>query len=290
MKLCTLNAVVCPDCKSSLTVRADEKDAAEIVTGLLRCTACHSTYPVVRGIPRFAGADSYAASFGRQWNWFRTVQLDSKNGSRESERALKAATGWNDGDYAGALVLDAGVGAGRYAECAARKGAEVFGVDLSEAIDAAYANIGGLDNVHLVQADIFRMPFRDGTFDLAYSMGVLHHTPDARGAFDKVAATVKQGGSLAVYLYDRHGPDHIFTDFWRKISTHLPLPMMAIITMAPIPLYYVYRLPLIGKMLRLLFSMSMDRHWRWRWLDTFDWYTPQYPWKFLYPEVFRWFL
>jgi hypothetical protein len=29
--------------------------------------------------------------------------------------------------------------------------------------------------------------------------------------------------------------------------------------------------------------------WRWRWLDTFDWYTPRYQWKLLYPEVFRWF-
>jgi hypothetical protein len=33
----------------------------------------------------------------------------------------------------------------------------------------------------------------------------------------------------------------------------------------------------------------MHPDWRWRWLDTFDWYTPTYQWKFLYPEVFRWF-
>jgi hypothetical protein len=33
----------------------------------------------------------------------------------------------------------------------------------------------------------------------------------------------------------------------------------------------------------------MEPDWRWRWLDTFDWYTPKYQWKFLYPEVFRWF-
>jgi hypothetical protein len=33
----------------------------------------------------------------------------------------------------------------------------------------------------------------------------------------------------------------------------------------------------------------MERNWRWRWLDTFDWYTPKYQWKFLYPEIYRWF-
>jgi SAM-dependent methyltransferase len=140
-----------------------------------------------------------------------------------------------------------------------------------------------------VQADIFAMPFRDETFDLAYSIGVLHHTPDTRAAFDRVASTVKPGGSLAVYLYDRYAVNHHFSDLWRRITTRIPLPVMALVTAWAIPLYYLYRLPLIGKFLRIIAPMSMDRNWRWRWLDTFDWYTPKFQWKFLYPEVFRWF-
>ena len=289
MKLNALNVLVCPACKSSMTLTTNEKNGLEVMTGRLHCTECDSAYPIARGIPRFVSADSYATSFGRQWNWFRTVQLDSMNGTQESERALRTTTGWQDRDYAGALVLDAGVGAGRFAECAARKGAEVFGVDLSAAIDAAFDNIGRLENVHLVQADIFSMPFREGTFDRAYSIGVLHHTPDTRAAFDRVAAAVRPGGSLAVYLYDRHGFGHIFPDFWRRFTTRLPLSVMSVITMAAIPLYYLYRLPFIGKILNVVLPISMDRNWRWRWLDTFDWYTPRYQWKHLYPEVFRWF-
>ena len=93
------------------------------------------------------------------------------SGTDESERMLAATTGWSGEDYRGRLVLDAGVGAGRFAEIASNKGAEVVGVDLSQAIDAAYENIGSRPNVHLVQADIFAMPFRDGTFDMAYSVG-----------------------------------------------------------------------------------------------------------------------
>lgn len=288
MKPSALDVLVCPACKSTLTLRTDERDGPEIITGSLQCSGCQTVYAVVRGVPRFVDADSYATSFGRQWNWFRTVQVDSKNGTAESARALRATTGWSDSRFAGSLCLDAGVGAGRFAECAAQKGAQVFGIDLSEAIDAAYQNIGRLDNVHLVQGDIFAMPFREGTFDLAYSIGVLHHTPDTRAAFDSVAAVVKAGGSMAVYLYDRH-LRHRGSDLWRAITTRLPLRVMAALTALAVPLYYLYRLPLFGKILNLIAPISMERDWRWRWLDTFDWYTPRYQWKFLYPEVFQWF-
>ena len=56
-----------------------------------------------------------------------------------------------------------------------------------------------------------------------------------------------------------------------------------------IPLYHVYRVPVVGKLLRLALPISMEPKARWRWLDTFDWYTPKYQWKYLYPEIFRWF-
>ena len=289
MKSGALNFLVCPTCKSTLKLIPDEQDGPEVITGGLQCISCDATYPVVRGVPRFVDAGSYASSFGKQWTWFRKVQLDSINGTRESEEALLAATGWQDSDYAGAVVFDAGVGAGRFAECVARKGAEVVGVDISEAVDAAYLNIGRLPNVHLAQADIFALPFREQTFDLAYSIGVLHHTPDPRAAFDRVAADVKVGGGLAVYLYGRYGFWYRMPDVARKVTTRLPIGVMMVLSASAIPLYYLYRLPLIGKLFGTLFLISMHRNWRWRWLDTFDWYTSRYQWKFLYPEVFRWF-
>jgi SAM-dependent methyltransferase len=287
VKIEALNVLVCPRCKTALTLTKQKQEDAEIVTGQLDCYECHRTFPIVRGVPRFVNAESYASSFGRQWNWFRSVQLDSRNGGDKSARQLQEVTEWRDADYKGALLLDAGVGAGRYAECAAKQGAQVFGVDLSSAIDAAYSNIGRLANLHLVQADIFAMPFRNETFDLAYSIGVLHHTPDPRKAFDHVAAAVKPGGKFAIYVYDRYGLH--FTDLWRKITTRLPHSLMAVITLAAIPSYYIYRLPLIGKILQHLAPISMVPNWRERWLDTFDWYTPRYQWKYLYPEIFRWF-
>jgi hypothetical protein len=56
-----------------------------------------------------------------------------------------------------------------------------------------------------------------------------------------------------------------------------------------IPLYFLHRLPVVGRVSQALLPTNMHPHWRWRWLDTFDWYTPTYQWKHRYPEVLRWF-
>src|SRR5258705_3664467 len=178
MKARLQQLLACPRCKGELALKADESNGDEILAGLLRCASCGVDFPIRGGIPRFVGGDAYAESFGDEWHRFRTVQMDSANGTRESADGFRLKTGLGREDVRGRLVLDAGVGAGRYAEVMTRWGAEVVGVDLTRAVDAAAQNLRGVPTAHLVQADIFALPFSDETFDLAYSIGVLHHTPD----------------------------------------------------------------------------------------------------------------
>jgi SAM-dependent methyltransferase len=283
-----LQWLACPECLGALELRDPVREGEEIREGALACRGCAALYPVRDFIPRFVQTDRYVDTFSFEWNVFHDVQIDILNKTSASEETFVGKTGFTKEQAAGRLFLDAGVGAGRFAEVVSRWGGEVVGFDLSYAVDAAFGNVGRRPNVHLVQADIFKPPFRPATFDHGYSIGVLHHTPDTRAAFEKVVPLVKPGGGVAIFVYER-APSAHFSDRWRKLTVRLPRRVNYVLAAAAIPLYWVYRLPLVGGFLQLVAPIAMWPHWRWRWLDTFDWYTPKYQWKHTYPEVYGWF-
>jgi len=203
-----LNVVRCPKCRGSLEASGEPPE--------LRCPGCGSSYPVTRGIPRFAG-ESYAASFGRQWNRYDVAR------DEEDEATFLVKTGMSAGSLAGRLVLDAGCGGGRYAALLGRHGARVVGVDLSTAVEKAAALSAELPDVSIVQADLLDLPLAGGQFDVAFSIGVLHHSPDPRRAFAQVASKVKPGGRLAVWLYRRNTPPQEWVNSTlRAATTRLP--------------------------------------------------------------------
>lgn len=288
MKERLLEFLVCPECQSTLNLKIEIIENSEIKKGSLSCQKCHKIFPIKDFIPRFVKLDGYTDSFSFEWNVFYEVQIDILNNSRESEETFKYKTGFKEEDVKGKVFLDAGVGAGRFAEVVSRWGGEVIGFDLSFAVEAAYKIIGNRPNVHIVQADIFKLPFKKEAFDHMYSIGVLHHTPDTRKAFESLVPFLKKGGAFAVFIYEK-GVYHRYSDLWRKITVKLPLKVMYIVSAVAIPLYYIHKIPFLGPALQFAFPTANWPKWKWRWLDTFDWYTPKYQWKHTYPEVYRWY-
>lgn len=257
--------------------------------GLYMCGNCGATFPVVRGVPRFVGREAYAESFGFEWNQFARTQLDSANGTSESRDTFLQKTGWRLEDLAGKVVLDAGCGMGRFAEVCADAGAEVHAIDLSLAVEAAHGNLGHRPNVHIYQADIMSLPFPEQSFDAIYSIGVLHHTPDTRVAFLKLPPLLKPGGEIAIWVYSSRLRMLLGSQLLRLVTPRLPKKTLLGLSRLGVSFYRLHKIPFLGRVTSVALPTSMHPHPEWRWLDTFDWYSPRFQWKHTYPEVEAWF-
>ncbi len=130
-----------PSTGARLALSPSKSEGDEIVEGELESVATGKRYPIICGIPRFVPQTNYADSFGFQWNRFRQEQSDSATGSSTSRRRYDAEAGWTEDALRGKWLLDAGCGAGRFAEIAAEKGPNLVALDFSSAVDAAASTL-----------------------------------------------------------------------------------------------------------------------------------------------------
>src|SRR6185503_19479033 len=102
-------------------------------------------------------------------------------------------------------VLEIGCGLGTDGAQFAEAGADYTGVDLTEAaVDLARKRFEFFDLPGKFQtADAEDLPFPDQSFDLVYSHGVLHHTPETAKAIKEIHRVLRPGGRAVVMLYHR---------------------------------------------------------------------------------------
>lgn len=286
-----LEILACPKCKGDLITSASNGSADDIVDGELSCRACGAAYAITNGIARFVPQDNYASSFGYQWNRFRREQIDSYNGTTLSAERFWTETGWHSDELKGKWVLDAGCGAGRFLDAAAVSNAQLVGVDISNAIDAAKDNLAGRPNVHFVQASIYDLPFREGAFDYCYCIGVIQHTPDTAASLRAIAKMVKPSGSLAVTIYPRKRWTKLFSKYWfRPVTKRLKKETLLRLIEGVMPVAFpvtnlLFRLPVVGRVFMFGIPianyvhekrLSRDQRYAWAVLDTFDMLSPYY--------------
>lgn len=120
-------------------------------------------------------------------------------------------------------LLDAGTGIGPKVETMCRLSpGEVFGIDISDSVIAAYKNTRHLPNAHIIQADLFYPPFKKNLFNFIICDGVIHHTPDPRKGFLALSRYLVHNGIFSLHVYKKMGPIREFTDdFIRAHSTEL---------------------------------------------------------------------
>lgn len=262
--------LICPECEAELRTSDD----------VVVCGACERSFPVVEGVTRFV-AQEHLASFGLQWNRYEVAHDD------EDRATFQAKTGFLLSELAGQRVLDAGCGGGRYCKVAAEAGALVTGADHSSAVEKASQLCGDLESVRLVQADLKRLPFEPESFDLVFSIGVMHHDADTRAVFDAVSKMVRPGGRMAVWLYRRNTwPQEVVNSFLRRRTTRW----------APEKLEPWCRfgafwggIPLLKQTLSKVVNFSTHPAWENRVCDNFDWYAPEFQHHHSTDELTAWF-
>ena len=209
--------LACPSCQGPLQSRPDQ----------YRCLQCLTAYEVKNRIPRFLPSLSDEEQQVR-----RSFNLEHARflASRHLHFTPKLVEQWLaltklPAEYfKDKVVLDAGCGSGRWTYALASLGAKVVAVDLTEeGVESTYQATAGFENVVVLQASIFHLPFKPMSFDFVVSWGVLHHTPDTKEAFGCLAPLIKPGGSVYIMVYEKHNPvKFACTNILRRILQHFP--------------------------------------------------------------------
>lgn len=230
-----LDLIFCPKCKIDLKLDIFLQEEGRIKEGILTCLSCNEIYPIVDFIPRIIEgilreypdfskryklivkninspntqlsslerlSKKSKESFGYQW----TRTIFSKVISKFEDDFLNYVYPLKKEFFQAKLGVDIGCGFGRHIYYAAQFGSEMVGIDFSNAIDSAYTNTKGLNNAHLIQADIYNLPLKKSNFDFVYSIGVLHHLPNPEKGFNAILPLLKPGGHVSIWVYSKSRP------------------------------------------------------------------------------------
>jgi SAM-dependent methyltransferase len=161
--------------------------------------------------------DPCGARYGAKYEFATREFFDEVERHRYSEYAPWMPEVMGFDQFAGKSLLEIGCGMGTDLLQFARGGAHGTGVDLtprSVEISSLHFGLYGM-RADFVLADGERLPFDDESFDVVYSNGVLHHTPDTARAVRELHRVLKPGGIAKVMLYHRHS-----LYYWTEIILH----------------------------------------------------------------------
>jgi len=185
------NGILCSNCSSYLKFKSNE---------LICCSECESQYKVIGNVVNM-NIDSYHDNFGYQWNIHSKTQLDSHNGSNESESRLLNQSKLTRKDFVGKRILEIGSGNGRFTEILLKYGAKVVSCDYSSAIYANYDN-NNCSSAIFLRANLFNINIEPDYFDMVICYGVIQHTGNNQNAIEKLySLPIKKKGLLLMDIY-----------------------------------------------------------------------------------------
>jgi len=318
-----LRYIVCPQCCGKLELKNQLERNGEIVSGKLICDKLHK-FNITKGIPRLLIYDRRTksqttrafsqkwlrfggATFSKQWIRFQYKWYLDRFWAKNESKFMKFLR-------ARKYVLDAGTGMGHSAKWfSANPETQVFAIDLSDGIDIAYKNYGKKENIHFLQADLTRLPFKKEMFDFISSDQVLHHTVNTERSFKYLTKFLNKDGMIGIYVYKKKAPIREFSDdYIRSKVTEMPfnevVKVSRAITLLAMNLAKLNAkitvpedIPILGirkgryDLQRFIYYNMLKCFWSGdsnfdvSLAVNFDWYYPKYAYRHEPEEVRKWF-
>ena len=232
LKTNLIKYIVCPKCYKDFTLKSEKYDKDEVISGSLVCKNNHK-FKIIRGVPRLVidettGFVKTEEAFSSKWKKYNRF-YHQKNWYLHQQNWFLDRFGWkNLNNFNKFLktkdkILDAGTGIGNSAKLfSSNLQSQVFAIDASESIDFAYKKYGKTINIHFLQADLRRLPFRKRFFDFICSDQVLHHTKNTETSFKNLTKYLEKNGLISIYVYNKKTPIREFADnFIREHTTKM---------------------------------------------------------------------
>jgi uncharacterized protein YbaR (Trm112 family) len=208
MKKSLLPILACPYCQGTFTLQDEVTNQTEIISGKLACSACGQTFFIQGGVPNLldhADADVTQRGFADQWNLRFDGKFENQEvfGLRPEKRAKFMLAQCVDPVQPDEWIVDVGCGSAEITQAIAAQHpeAQVVGFDFSPTLQQSAQNALDVPNLHFVQGDVMRPPFKPNTFMKLFAIGVLHHTADTAAAFQSAASLVAVGGRMLAWIY-----------------------------------------------------------------------------------------
>ena len=296
MKGRLLKWLICPTCKSETLFLETPDTGEDVETGRLTCTPCGNSYLIQEGIPRLAFPTSSWPQPRFPTKTKQTFDLEWKLFAEETYADMAhirhfVETAWgNPYSFRDKVVIDAGCGPGYFSAVFAEEAKEVIALDLTDqGVTHTQRRIGHLANVHVIQADLMRLPLRKEIADRVSSTGVLHHTPDPFGCFSSLVDRLKPGGEIAISVYSKYPwPARFFYQSLRKLTT--AMTTQGIVRTARILVLFSY--------IPWRWINWIAYPWAHRWPQasykrrlwwTYDWYSPEHVHFYSEKEIRQWY-
>ena len=323
MKEYLIEDLICPKCSKSFSLKITKKSKKEIIEGELTCLKRHR-FLIIGGIPRLVVDKTKTFvktedSFSLKWKKYNKT-YHSKKWFDGQKKWFVERFGWrtlpnfNKFLKTRTRILDAGTGVGNSAKLfSSNPKAKVFAIDASESVIFAYKKYGYLPNIHFLQADIRKLPFKKNFFDFICSDQVLHHTKDTESSFKILTKFLAKNGIISIYVYKIKGPMREFADNFIRESTTKMTEKQCIkfskdMAMLGKNLSKIKKTVTIPRDIPILQikkgTYDIQRFFYWNFLKcwwsgdvpfdqsvatNFDWYFPEYAYRHSPKEVKKWF-